>query len=391
MLTPSDARRLGPRMPAFDDLSGSTLVRYTVAVLCVATAASVRWLLDGVLGDHQSYSLLFGAIALTVWFGGYRPAIFATVLGYLTADYLFTEPRGEIAVRTAQQLIGLITYLVSCGIVIAFGEALARTEARSRRYALALEAKSRDLEHAHTQKDEFLATLAHELRTPLSAIRNSVLLLRRKFPMHDSTREACGIIDRQTTHVIRLVDDLLDVSRIAAGQIELNRSTINLHSALALAVETVRPSILRAQQQLHFAGADASLQVHGDFARLAQVFINLLNNAARYTPRDGRIEISLHRCDSNAVVAVRDNGIGIQKHMLARIFNLFERSELALKHNAQGLGIGLSLVRRIVDLHGGTVEAHSDGPGKGSEFIVCLPLVEVEGKSDLARGLLRTD
>jgi signal transduction histidine kinase len=378
MLTPAHPHDLRLRAHATERLRASSPIRYAVAILSVAVAMLVRWLLDPLLGDSQPLSLLFGAIALTVWFGGYKPAIFATVLGYVAADYLFTEPRGEIAIHTAQQLIGFITYLLSSGIVIAFGEALARMEARSRRYVLELECKGRELERAQAQKDEFLATLAHELRTPLSAVRNAVLLLRRKFPMQARAVDACGIIDRQTTHVIRLVDDLLDVSRIAAGRLDLHKSRIDLNSALTLAVETVHPSIVQARHRLHFVTADPPLHVHGDFARVTQVFINLLNNAIRYTPANGRIEVTIERHADEAVIVVRDSGIGIPRHMLGRIFNLFERSDLALKHSNQGLGIGLALVRRIIELHDGTVEARSNGPGTGSEFIVCLRLAEAD-------------
>ena len=224
------------------------------------------------------------------------------------------------------------------------------------------------------RKDEFLATLAHELRNPLAPIRNSVQLLRRVGPASPHAGKAVDILDRQVGHMVRLVDDLLDVARIGQGKVDLQVATVSLQSAVDAALETSRPLVEAAGHALRVDLPAQPLLVKGDPVRLAQVFANLLNNAAKYTPRGGRIAVTAERAGDRALLRVADTGNGIPAHMLATVFDLFVQVRDHADQAQGGLGIGLSLVRRLVEMHGGTVEVHSAGPGAGSTFTVSLPL-----------------
>jgi signal transduction histidine kinase len=352
------------------------LLHHLAAISFTLAALLIRWLLDPVLGDLQPLSLLFGAVALSVWIGGYKPAVTATMLGYFGADYLFTDPRGVIAIETAQQLISLITYLLSSAIIIAFGEALRRSSAQSVRYAQQLEQHKIELEDAHKAKDEFLATLAHELRNPLAAVTNIAQVLTLRAAKYPSIGEACKILDRQTAHVTRLVDDLLDISRIRSGRVHLSKETLRIREIVAVAVDAIRPAAQVAGHSLEVLEEDEQLVVYGDFARLTQVVSNLLSNAVRYTPPAGSIRVTLRREPGTAVITVQDTGIGIPPHMLENIFNMFEQADTAVGRSRSGLGIGLALVRKLLALHDGDVKASSMGAGMGSEFTVRLPLLE---------------
>jgi signal transduction histidine kinase len=230
---------------------------------------------------------------------------------------------------------------------------------------------------ADQRKDEFLALLAHELRNPLAPIRNAIAILRQR-PAADQTATWCrDVIERQSAQLARLVDDLLDVSRITQGKIKLQIERIDLAEILSSAIETSRPLIDARGHELVVIAPERSLQIDGDRARLTQVIANLLNNAARYQHDRGRIEVKIERSGSEAVIAVRDQGVGIAPSVLSQIFELFSQGERAPNEAQGGLGIGLSLVKNLVEMHGGNVIGHSDGLGYGSEFVIRLPcLVE---------------
>jgi PAS domain S-box-containing protein len=231
------------------------------------------------------------------------------------------------------------------------------------------------LEDAGRKMDEFMAMLGHELRNPLAPIRNAVQVMRM-FRLGDAKLEWCrDVIDRQVEHLGRLVDDLLDVNRITTGKIFVMREPIDLSAALERAVESSMPLINARRHTLNVSLTDKSPQVEGDLMRLAQVFLNLLNNAAKYTPEGGCIRLTSSVEDGNAVVRVSDNGVGITPELLPRIFDLFVQGTRTLERAEGGLGIGLTLVREIVRLHGGTISATSAGSGLGSEFTVRLPLM----------------
>jgi PAS domain S-box-containing protein len=231
------------------------------------------------------------------------------------------------------------------------------------------------LRDADARKDEFLATLAHELRNPLAPIRNAVQImhLSRDEAMH---RNARTIIERQLRQMVHLVDDLLDVSRISQGKVELRRETVDLSTIVATAIETSRPLIDAGHHELTVTLAPPrSLMVDGDVTRLCQILANLLNNAAKYTPDGGRIAVLMERDGAHASITVRDSGIGIARDMLPRVFDMFSQVDRSMERSQGGLGIGLALVKRLVEMHGGSVRAASDGLDRGCTFVVRLPLI----------------
>ena len=230
------------------------------------------------------------------------------------------------------------------------------------------------LEEGRRQMSEFLAMLGHELRNPLAPIRNAVHVMARK-KLDPTASEWCrDVIDRQVSQLARLVDDLLDVTRITSGKIIVHKAPIDLNAAVERAIESTRPMIDARRHTLKVALADEPVIVEGDMVRLSQAILNLLNNAAKYTPEGGVISCTVKRESRNALVSVRDNGVGIPRDLLPKIFELFVQGDRSLDRSEGGLGVGLTLVDRLVRLHGGTVHAESGGPGMGSEFIVRLPL-----------------
>jgi signal transduction histidine kinase/ActR/RegA family two-component response regulator len=236
--------------------------------------------------------------------------------------------------------------------------------------------KTRSLQEASRAKDEFLAMLGHELRNPLSPIRTAVQLMRLRD--ENAFAKERAIIERQTDHLIRLVDDLLDVSRITRGKVTLNRRPVEIGVILVKAVEMASPLLEQRGHKLKTVMPDPSLTVDADEHRLAQVISNLLTNAAKYTEPGGRIDVVVSQEDGSVSIAVRDNGIGIDPELLERIFENFVQGERGLDRSEGGLGLGLAIVRSLVDMHGGSVAAKSAGVGKGSEFVVRLPTTTVK-------------
>jgi PAS domain S-box-containing protein len=232
------------------------------------------------------------------------------------------------------------------------------------------------LREADRRKDEFLATLAHELRNPLAPIRNAIQVLIAKGPPDSELKWCRDVIDRQVQHMARLLEDLLDVSRITHDKLELRNEYIELSAPVRNAVETSRPSIDRREQRLTLTLPPEPVYLDADPVRLAQVFSNLLNNASKFSEPGGHIEFTCERQGTDVVVSVKDDGIGIDAEMLPRIFDIFSQAKGGSERSPEGLGIGLSLVRGLVELHGGSLEARSAGMGRGSEFIVRLPVTE---------------
>jgi len=252
------------------------------------------------------------------------------------------------------------------------------------------------LQEADRRKDEFLATLAHELRNPLAPIRNGLTLLRQAGGDGASAESVRAMMERQVDHLVQLVDDLLEVSRITRDKIELRKARIVLSDVLGQALETSQPLIQAGAHRVTVTLPEEPLRLEADPSRLVQIFSNLLNNAAKYTDAGGQISITVERQGSEVAVSVRDTGIGIPAEMLPKVFDLFAQVDRTLGRAQGGLGIGLALVRRLVEMHGGRVDVHSDGAGQGSEFLVRLPLaaettVEIEsstGSRSASAGIL---
>jgi signal transduction histidine kinase len=237
-----------------------------------------------------------------------------------------------------------------------------------------LEEANRALMLADHRKDEFLAVLAHEMRNPLAPITNALTLLKHVADDADVRKESLETMERQLRQLVRLTDDLFEVSRISRGKIELRRESIELADIVHQAVEAARPLCNVRNQRLVLNLTEEPLRLKADGARLAQVVGNLLTNASKFTPREGSVTLTVERDDDVAVVTVRDDGIGIAPDQLHRIFDMFAQVGSALERSAAGLGIGLTLVKNLVELHGGSVVARSQGLGHGSEFVVRLPL-----------------
>ncbi len=256
----------------------------------------------------------------------------------------------------------------------ALGRLNTELEARVAERTAALEATTAALQEADQRKDEFLAMLAHELRNPLAPIRTAVQLLRLKELGEPQRVRARDIIDRQVEHLVCLIDDLMDVSRITRGLITLQREPVLLAAVVARAVETTRPAIDARGHELLVNLPDEPLTVNGDKTRLVQVIANILHNAAKFTDTGGRIVLTAGHDRGQAVITVTDTGAGIPPDVLPTVFDLFTKAHHQVDSGQGGLGIGLALVRRLVEMHEGTVDARSDGAGLGSEFTVRLPL-----------------
>ncbi|HEX4613148.1 MAG TPA: ATP-binding protein [Urbifossiella sp.] len=283
----------------------------------------------------------------------------------------FSRPTGERA-----------ELLLSAGPLVAAGGDLLGVVATLtditplRRAEDELRRRAAELETADRRKDEFLAMLAHELRNPLAPIRSSLEILRLTGIDDPVARKSRDVIDRQVGQLTRLVDDLLEVARISSGKIQLRLERVDVAAAVTQAVETARPGVDAKGHHLSVTLPPAPLWVEADPTRLAQVIGNLLNNAAKYTEGGGRIWVTAAREGAEAVVRVRDTGVGIPPDMLGTVFDLFTQADRSIDRAQGGLGIGLALVKRLVAMHGGRVAAASGGPGQGSEFVVRLPAAE---------------
>jgi signal transduction histidine kinase/CheY-like chemotaxis protein len=339
-------------------------------------ARLVHFVLPLVLGEHQLGALVAGQV-----FDQYpeQTALEHAAKQFgLAPERVWQQARLEVPVaRTTLQ--------VYADLLATLGRTFLQTRYHSITEAnrLAEMTRLRDLLQQHTQeltaadrrKDEFLAMLAHELRNPLAPIRNAVQVIRLFARDDPNLRRAGEVVERQVGHMVRLVDDLLDVARLTSGKITLRQEPTDLAVVVASAVESTRPAIEGRRHELAVVLPPERLQVRADPVRLAQVLANLLNNAAKYTPEGGRIWLTAEREDAEVVARVRDAGIGMAADMLPRVFDLFTQAEGTLDRAQGGLGIGLTLVRNLVELHGGSVQAFSGGLNEGSEFVVRLPLL----------------
>ena len=319
----------------------------------------------------------------------------------VTAPVILLTGQGEYATDRAAMLAGAADYLEKAGLNSVLLERSIRYTLLQKRYQVELEKqvaeRTRELKQvnedlrrevgeraraeealreADRRKDEFIATLAHELRNPLAPITNALEIMRLSGESPEAVERARGMMERQVKQMVRLIDDLLDVSRVTRGKLQLVMEHIDLRTVIETALEISRPQIERAQLTFKATLPSHELRVHGDRVRLAQVLSNLLNNAAKFTEPGGSVSLAAERAGSHVVVRVRDTGVGLPPEALPRVFDLFTQINPSLKRTQGGLGIGLALVRRLVEMHGGMVAAHSDGPGRGAEFTVTLPVSE---------------
>jgi signal transduction histidine kinase/ActR/RegA family two-component response regulator len=311
------------------------------------------------------------------WFQALLPLLAGTFRGERMA--LTAEGNAAVARAAATQAEALAVSLDR--VRRELGEALARAKAtadeNARLYA--------EVQDADRRKDEFLATLAHELRNPLAPVRNGLQVLKLA-PPGPAAAKTRDMMERQLTHMVRLIDDLLDVSRISRGKVELKRERVRVQSLVDAAVEASRPAIDAGRHVFTMTLRDEPLWLDADPTRMAQVISNLLTNAAKYTPEGGRIDLTARREGGQVVIEVRDTGVGIPADMLPKVFEMFTQVGRNLDRAQGGLGIGLSLVRRLAEMHGGTAEAKSEGQDQGSTFTVRLPLAAGGGLGDYTPG-----
>jgi signal transduction histidine kinase len=330
-----------------------TFVSYAIAVGSTALAFVLNSLLPEL--ENTRGVLFLAAVTVSAYFGGMRPGLLATVLSGFLLDYFFVHEIHAVDFGTA--------VCVSLGTFALVALAINSLHLIQRR----LEA---DLRVQNRRQGEFMAVLAHELRNFLAPVSPAMATLRLRGKGDKTTEETCATVERQMHNMAHLVNDLLDVARINEGKVRLSLEPVDLAAVVAQAVEAARPLIEERQHQLKTSLPPGPLRLAADRTRLEQVLVNLLTNAAKYTDPGGRISLAVERVGQELVVRVRDNGRGLEPEILPQVFDLFAQA----KSGSQGgLGIGLNLVRGLVEMHGGSVAASSSGPGQGSEFVVHLP------------------
>lgn len=266
-------------------------------------------------------------------------------------------------------------------LVAAFNSLLSECQTRTSEIEQEVESRRRveqELRKADHLKDVFLATLAHELRNPLAPMTSAVALLQLENTPAETRAKAVVVLDRQLKHMVRLINDLLDASRVATGKLSLDSKLVEMNDLVATAVEGMQSMAEKQNVRMNLHLSSETPYVHGDAVRLTQVFSNLLNNACRYTPPGGRVDVSVKNDGASVLITVRDTGIGVAPEMQTRIFDLFEQADKSLERGNVGLGVGLTLSRQIVELHDGQVTMTSEGPGKGSSFVVRLPRLQAQ-------------
>jgi two-component system CheB/CheR fusion protein len=377
------------------------MVRYATAPVAAVFSALVQYLVLPQPSVAPFVFFYFG-IALTAWIAGRGPGLLSVLLSALLASWMFLPPYWELSLSRAD-LTAMLLFAISAGSVALlcalFRDALLqarKTARRLRRQATLVDraaGRAREseralrereeqlrranerLQEADRRKDEFLGVLSHELRNPLAPIQNSLFIAARSPPGSEQTRRALAVIERQVAQLTRLVDDLLDVTRIARGKVRLQRKAVDLRALASRTAEDYQPLFAKHGLTLEVAIGDAPLSVSADPTRLTQIIGNLLHNAVKFTPPGARTTLSIRRADErSAEIAVEDTGHGIAPEVLTQLFRPFVQAETTLERSAGGLGLGLALVRGLAELHGGSVSAHSDGLGRGARFAVRIPL-----------------
>ncbi len=369
-------------------------LRYLAAVGVTALTAAIRVFL-AVTVEPRPPMLIFsmGAVGVAAWFGGLGPGLLATALCSIIGLF-FVDPQFSVDVEHMSDLIDVGAFAVTGTFVAWLSESLHRARRETHRAKeeaqRASERERAAMKDAERRKDEFIAILAHELRNPLAPLCHATAVLRTRAPAGSQREQArcLDIIDRQTRQMTRLLDDLLDVSRIARGKLVLRRQRIAIATSLQHAIEGVEPLIAAKGLALSVHLPSEDVVVDADPVRLLQIFANVLTNAAKYTDRGGRIAARVSADARDVEVAVVDSGIGIEPAHMPHLFEMFFRSDAARVRCSGGLGLGLGLTRALVEMHGGTIEARSGGANQGSEFTIRLPRAEpARPESEVARSV----
>jgi signal transduction histidine kinase/CheY-like chemotaxis protein len=351
----------------------AVVLRYGAAFGVVVAVAGMRALLAPLLGTQAPLLPFVLAVFVSAYLGGRGPALAASLLTPVLATVFFT---GWPSDSPPSQWIAHVTFfLIIAGLASFLMHELQR-RSRAEREALAIAADhARALSEADRRKDEFLAMLAHELRNPLAPIRNVAYVLSKGVADGDTVRKSGQMIERQANHLTRLVDDLLDVARITRGQVILRYELLSLDSVVESSIETVQPLLRARRQTTTLRQPSDKVFVDGDSVRLCQVIANLLTNASKYSPQGSCIDIAIDGSATEASITVRDTGVGIDPQLLPHLFDLFLQGDRTLDRSQGGIGVGLTIVKLLVEMHGGNVRVSSAGLNKGSEFQIRLPRV----------------
>jgi signal transduction histidine kinase/ActR/RegA family two-component response regulator len=375
--------QIGPIIPEH-----AVVYRYAAAVSVVLVIFALRAALAPLLGLQAPLLPFLLGVLICAYLGGRGPALLATALTPVLATIWFTSwPNDAPPLQwLAHVSFFLLLAVLAALIMHALQESVQRADASARR----AEASAQALLENDRRKDEFLAMLAHELRNPLTPIRNVAHILGRRPTDAATVKRASEMLERQASHLTHLVDDLLDVARITHRRIELKREPVSLEDVAAIALETVQSVIESRRQIVTTTVTVPHVFVEGDVVRLCQVVSNLLTNASKYSAEGQRIHVNVGGDEASAMLSVRDQGMGIDAEIMPRLFDLFMQGDRSVDRAQGGLGIGLTIVKNLVEMHGGQVEAASEGVGRGSEFRITLPRATGVTHEKTAAGLPRS-
>ncbi|HEY6125179.1 MAG TPA: ATP-binding protein [Steroidobacteraceae bacterium] len=348
-------------------------LRYGSAIVVVLLIAGIRALLAPLLGTQAPLLPFVLGVFAAAYLGGRGPALLASLLTPILATLWFTNWPQDAP--PLQWISHVVFFLLIAALSAQLMHELQK-RSRTEREALAMAAShAQALQEADRRKDEFLAMLAHELRNPLAPIRNVAYVLTKGMADNATVRRSAQMLERQANHLTHLVDDLLDVARITRGRVVLKRETLSLDSIAESALETVQPLLDARSQTVSLRRQAEQVFVDADGVRLCQVVANLLTNAIKYSPERSRIDIVIDASADDASISVHDPGVGIDAQLLPLLFDPFLQGDRTLDRAQGGLGVGLTIVKLLVEMHGGAVSAYSAGLGKGSEFRIRLPKV----------------
>lgn len=353
----------------------SIISRYGFAVVWTVAATWARCLLTPYLGDRAPFGTFFVSVLVSAWVGGSGPAIVALLLGLVAAAHFIIPPEGSLSIPSLPDVFSLIVYFLVGATSIGLLSKLASRTREAERHGNDNSRLNEELQQAARRKDEFLAVLAHELRNPLAAVKSGVTLLSRLSGDNAECIPVSRMMDRQIQHLSSLVNDLMDVSRYIRNDITLCCEDLQISDIVLDAIDAVSEEMTRCRHRFSPAFPDESVWVHADRVRLTQIIVNLLMNAAKYTPDGGNIDLRVTVLEPWLTIEVSDNGIGIDPAFQPRVFDLFTQFEPVTTRQHAGLGLGLAIVRTLTTMHDGTAAVFSEGKGKGSCFTVELPIV----------------
>ena len=369
-------------------------IRFLLAVAIVAVATLLRALVDPLIHDQIPYFIFVASAVVTTWFCGVDAGLFGTVLAAFAGNYFFVPPRYELVPHGEDWIAMGLFAPVASGLVWLIGRwrraerSLYARAHRMQEQAQRLQEQTEELRGLNTEaerinrvKDEFLATLSHELRTPLTAVVGWAHMLKQGVLSERQLEDASDTILRNSQLQIRLIEDLLDVSRIISGKLHLNLAAMNMSDVVQQALDTVQPAAAAKAIELR-ASLSHDVVLVGDADRLRQVAWNLLSNAVKYTPKHGWVDVRVEKKQSQIYLTVSDSGMGVEREFLPHLFERFTQADSSTTRRHGGLGLGLAIVRHIAELHGGTVVAVSEGTDKGATFTVTLPIRAVAEPRD---------